>query len=203
VYTDILNARLSKWLESNSLLAEEQNGFRKKRSCVEHLYTINNIVNTRKLSRKSTYTCFIDIKKAFDTVNRDCMWYKLIQLGLCGKILNAIKSLYDNAQCAVKVNDFISPWFNVNTGVKQGCNLSPTLFSIFINDLANEINALQCGVCVDESVVSILLYADDIVLLAPDEHSLQLMLDCVNTWCLKWRLLVNKDKTKVIHFRNQ
>jgi hypothetical protein len=78
VYTDIINTRLSKWLETNRVLVEEQNGFRKKRSCAEHLYTLNNIVNTRKLSRKSTYVCFIDLKKAFDTVNRDCLWFKLL-----------------------------------------------------------------------------------------------------------------------------
>jgi hypothetical protein len=180
---------------------EEQNGFRKKRSCVEHLYALHNIVNTRKLSRMSTYVCFIDIKKAFDTVNRDCLWYKLMQLGMRGKILDAIQSLYKDVQCSVKVNDYQSPWFTVKNGVKQGCTLSPTLFSIFINDLAMDINALQCGVSIDDTVISLLLYADDIALIAPDERSLQLMLDCVNNWCSKWRLVVNTEKTKVIHFR--
>lgn len=201
VYADVLNQRLSRWLETNDVLVEEQNGFRKKRSCLEHIYSLFNVVNTRKLKRSSTYVCFIDIKKAFDAINRECLWFKLMQLGLHGNILNAITSLYDDVQCALKVNDLISPWFPVKNGLKQGCKISPTLFSIYINDLAKEINELQIGVNIDETCLSILLYADDIALIAPDEVSLQLMLNTVNDWCTRWRLTLNQGKTKIVHFR--
>ena len=51
--------------------------------------------------------------------------------------------------------------------------------------------------------ISILLYADDIALIAPNEENLQAMLDCVNAWCQKWRMSLNENKTKVIHFRNK
>ena len=121
-----------------------------------------------------------------------------MELGLNGKILEGIRSLYTDVQCAVKVNDFISPWFPVNSGVKQGCC---TLFSVYVNDLAKEINQLGCGVNVDNSIISILLYADDIALIAPDEHSLQQMLNSVNVWCMQWRLVINQGNTKVVHFR--
>ena len=63
IYADILNQRLTKWLEENKLLVEEQNGFRKKRNCAEHLYTLYTIINSRKLSKQSTYVCIIDYKK--------------------------------------------------------------------------------------------------------------------------------------------
>ncbi|XP_063436893.1 ankyrin repeat domain-containing protein 50-like [Mytilus trossulus] len=89
------------------------------------------------------------------------------------------KSLYENVTCKVRVNDRHTPWFNVDCGVKQGCLLSPTLFAAYINDLAKRINNLNCGVCFDDTVLSILLYADDIALIAPDEESLQKMLDTV------------------------
>ena len=88
IYADILNQRLTKWLEENKLLVEEQNGFRKKRNCVEHIYTLYSIENNRKLSKQSTYVCFIDFKKAFDTVNRDLLWYKLMRIGITGRILD-------------------------------------------------------------------------------------------------------------------
>ena len=101
IYADILNQRLTKWLEENKLLVEEQNGFRKKRNCVEHIYTLYSIVNNRKLSKQSTYVCFIDFKKAFDTVNRDLLWYKLMRIGITGRILDAEQSLYVNVQCTV------------------------------------------------------------------------------------------------------
>ena len=79
--------------------------------------------------------------------------------------------------------------------------MSPTLFSMYINDLATGIKDLNCGVTIDDMNVSILLYADDIVLIAPEEESLQKMLDFVAEWCRKWRMSVNSDKTQVVHFR--
>lgn len=201
IYADILNIRLSKWIERNEYLVEEQNGFRRNRSCMEHIYSLYTVINKRKLNRLSTYVCFVDAKKAFDTVNRDCLWYKLLALGINGKIFHAIQSLYDNVKCAVKVNDYLTPFLDVALGVKQGCRLSPTLFALYINDLAEEIKALGCGIEFDGGQLSLLLYADDIVLIAPTEDSLQRMLNVLNEWCVKWRLMLNKEKTKVIHFR--
>ena len=134
-------------------------------------------------------------------MQRDCLWYKLISVGIKGKILKAVQSLYTDVQCAVKVNDYLSPLFKVSQGVKQGCKLSPTLFTLYINDLANEIKQMNIGVDIDELQLSILLYADDVALIAPDADSLQLMLDKLNEWCCNWRLTVNNDKTKIVHFR--
>ena len=64
IYADVLNMRLSTWLEENELLAEEQNGFRKKRSCLDHIYSLISVIKNRKLKRQQTYVCFIDAKKA-------------------------------------------------------------------------------------------------------------------------------------------
>lgn len=201
IYADILNLRLSKWIEDNYCLVEEQNGFRRNRSCMEHIYTLYTVINKRKLSKLPTYACFVDAKKAFDTVNRDCLWYKLTALGINGKIFEAIHSLYDNVKCAVNVNGHMTSYLDVALGVKQGCRLSPTLFALYINDLAEDIKALGCGIELDVGQLSLLLYADDVVLIAPTEDSLQLMLNTLNDWCSKWRLLINTDKTKIIHFR--
>ena len=86
----------------------------------------------------------------------------------------------------------------MTNGVKQGCKISPTLFSIYINDLAEEIKRLNCGVNLDDTIVSVFLYADDIVLIAPTAENLQRMLDALNSWCRKWKITVNQEKTKVI-----
>ena len=203
IYANILNKRLLLWLEGNGLIADEQNGFRKNRSCQDHVYALYSLIHNRKLRKKETYTCFVDCRKAFDTVNRDCLWFKLMSFGIHGKILQAIQSLYVNVSCAVKVNEHFTDFFPVKQGLKQGCGLSPALFSIYINDLAAEINALHCGIKFDNNEVSILLYADDVVLISESEDDLQNMLNTLNNWCNKWRLAVNESKTKIVHLRNK
>ena len=91
--------------------------------------------------------------------------------------------------------------FDITSGVKQGDVLSPTLFSMFLNDLAIGIKDLGYRVNLGNSEICILLYADDIVLIAPDESSLHAMVNFVSSWCSKWRMVVNTEKTKVVDFR--
>ena len=79
-------------------------------------------------------------------VDRDSMWYKRHNIGVKGKMFNAIKSLYIDVTCKVRVNGQCTESFPVNCGVKQGCNLSPTLFVFYINDLALNIKNLNVGI---------------------------------------------------------
>ena len=172
VYADILNVRFSQWINENNIVVDEQNGFRRNRSCSEHIYALYTVINKRKQQKQSTFVCFVDAKKAFDTVHRDCLWYKLMSLGIKAKILKAVQSLYTEVQCVVKVNYYVTPFFDVSHGVKQGCKLSPTLFSLYINDLANDIKQMRLGIDIDDQQLSLLLYADDIALIVPDAQSL-------------------------------
>ena len=113
--------------------------FGRNRSCLEHIYALYTVINKRKQQEQSTFVCFVGAKKAFDTVHRDCLWYKLMSLGIRGKILKAVQSLYTEVECVVKVNDYATPFFDASHGVKKGCKLYPTLFSFYINDSANNI----------------------------------------------------------------
>ena len=116
----------------------------------------------------------------------------------------AISSLFRNPKSRVVLNDIATDWFSCPIGVKQGDTISPTLFAIYINDLAEQLNQSGLGVDIDASLkLSCLLYADDIVLLADDEHDLQALLTIVNTWCSKWRLEVNLLKTNIMHVQKK
>jgi len=201
-YSSILNKRIVAYCEELNIFAEEQNGFRRDRSCTDHIFSFTSIVQNRLSENLPTFTCFIDMQKAFDWVDRDLLFYKLLQNNIDGRIYNAVKALYSNPVAQIKLNKAYTEWFETNSGVKQGDCLSPTLFGIYINDLVSELNSHDLGVKLRDVKVSILLFADDIVLIAESAEKLQLMLNIVHEWCRKWKLIVNKEKTKIVHFRN-
>ena len=75
----------------------------------DHIYTLHTLIKTRKSRKHSPFVCFIDARKAFDTVRRDFLWYKLYKCGFGGNITSSIISLYDNVKCSVKINGKLSP----------------------------------------------------------------------------------------------
>ena len=85
------------------------------------------------------YYAFVDFSKAFDYVVRDNLWFKLIELGVRGNILNVIMSMSNNVKSKVKFNNEKGEEFTCYTGVRQGECLSLFLFSILFNDLENEL----------------------------------------------------------------
>ena len=172
----------------------------KKRSTVDHISSQTNIIDTQK-KKQSTFCAFIDFQKAFDSVNRPILWRKLNEIGMSTKMLSAVRSLYKDILTCVRVNDICTCWFSVITGERQVCSLSTILFSIFINDLAVMLKELHKGVKIDNERVCILLYADDIVLIAENESDLQDMLTMLSTWCIKNGMCINASKSNVVHFR--
>ncbi len=98
---------------------------------------------------------------------------------------------------------FILLWFNVTAGVRQGDVLSPTLFSLYINNLVQNVIDTNIGIHIDDYIIGILLYADEICLTAESEADLQKLLDIVDRWCEQWIMQVNQDKSNVVHFRKQ
>ena len=95
--------------------------------------------------------------------------------------------LYSHCNRIPNAHDRYTPWFDIDCGVKQGCLLSPPLFAIYSNDLSERINSLQCGVNIGGGLLSILLYANDITLIAPNEESPQRMLNVVSDWYTQWK----------------
>ena len=100
----------------------------------EHVQSLVQKHITKRLGR--FYVLFVDFSKAFDSVNRQKLWGVLEKNGLCGKMLNSIKSMYAYVRCAVRVDKFhITDFFQCPYGVKQGCILSPLLFTLFVSEL--------------------------------------------------------------------
>ena len=110
VYTAMLNTRIVQYCDTLELLVDEQNGFRSKRSCSDHIFTLTSIIRNKMEQKSPIYAAFIDFAKAFDWVDRDLLLYCLLQNNIDGKIYKSIKALYTNTLACVRVNDMFSGW---------------------------------------------------------------------------------------------
>jgi hypothetical protein len=212
LFTAILNNRLQKFADDSELLNKFQAGFRKGYSTVDNMFILNSLIEFLKSKKKVLYCAFVDLKSAFDTVWRNGLWSKLVLQNVNGNFLQIIKSIYKNAKSCLKVNGVISDYFPSNIGVRQGENLSPLLFSLYLNDLhdffvtQNQTNGIFCNTHTsDESILMfvklfILLYADDTVIIAESAQSLQYALDTYAQYCNNWKLMLNVTKTKILIF---
>ena len=168
-----------------------------------------------KNEKKKLYCAFIDYQKAFDLVDRSCLWAKLLACNIKGKIMKLIFNLYQNTKACVKLNNKVSQSFSCNIGVRQGDNLSPLLFAIFINDFEkylsekfnglNSLNNIYTNIAGNEEILTllklyVLLYADDTIIMAEGPHELQLALNALSEYCQTYKLKINIDKTKIIRF---
>ena len=170
---------------------------------MDNLFSLTSIIRNENSAGKHIYAAFLDIQKAFDWVDRDLLKYKLLSIGINGKIFNAIDQLYSKTVSRVKLNQFKTNWFEVNSGVRQGDSLSPTLFNIYINDLIIDLNSMDLGVDINGRRVCCLLYADDIVIFCNTESDLQKLLDRAHRWCYKWKMQINHEKSNIVHFRRK
>ena len=203
MFSSILNKRLWKWSEVNNIIKDCQNGFRKGRSTIDQINTIITIVEKRKSQHKLTFAAIIDLRKAYDCVNRSMLWYKLREYGVSGNMYQSLKAMYKGTESSLRINAQYSNWFNVSTGLKQGCILSPLLFNLFINHLAETLTQTGVGITIGDKKMTVLMYADDLMLLAQSEDEFQLLPNTLHKWCKTWQLEVNSTKSAVVHFRPQ
>ena len=203
LFCRILSDRLATELENSGALHEGQAGFRTQRSCADHVFTLSQIVQGQKRESKPTYVFFLDIKKAYDTVWRDGLWYLLWKSGIQGKMWPVIKDLYAHTQSRVLVNGILSNTFKIDQGVAQGCTLSTILFDIFINPLLIEVERLGLGYRCDNIHIPGLLYADDFAGITCEPEKLQELINVVKQFCDKWKLEANVLKSAVMVFNSE
>ena len=206
VYTGVLNERLYRWSEENSKIGLVQAGFRKQHSTIDHIYTLTQMVSNCLYGtrRKKFYCIFIDFKKAFDSVDRKKMWVVLKKIGVSSKFIRALKSMYNSVKGKIRVGSNWSGEIDCLSGVKQGCKLSPLLFSLMINEVIKKLDAnLTSGYQFNPGsyVIKSLLFADDLALPSDTPRGLQQAINLANDSARELGLSINIDKTKVIVFR--
>ena len=202
-YAAILNRRLLNFAIEKNIIHKSQLGFMPKNRCSDALIILYNLFNKYCRQRSGyMFGCFVDFRKAFDTIPRHLLFQKLLSHNITGKFYESIKNMYANDLASISIGESITKPFRVNQGVKQGCILSPLLFNIFLSDLPD---ALNCGdtrpVQINNSLtMNSLIWADDLLMLSETENGLNTMLKNLKTYTEKNLIQVNLDKTKCMIF---
>ena len=201
LYNKILNNRFEDFLDKNNIIVREQIGFQRKSRTSDHMFVLKTLIDKVTDSNNGKlFSCFVDFRKAFDTVVHPALFLKLLKLGIGSLFYKSLKAMYHHTSLRVKVNDKLTPAFNSNIGVRQGDTISPNLFKVFINDLPSIFDNFCDPIILNNLKLNCLMFADDVVLFSESESGLQNALNKLAKYCDDWCLTLNLDKTKVIIF---
>lgn len=198
IFEKILNKRIHQFLQKYNIICPEQHGFRPQYSTSSAVMTLTQAINDALHNNRLAAVIFLDIKKAFDTVNHDIMLNKLKIYGLRDKVLDFFSSYLTNRQQIVSMKSLSSSIQRLLTGVPQGSTLGPLLFLLYVNDLPKVLTSSKA-----------IMYADDTAIVVTAHHTVELEnianteLEKISDWFLTNKLTINAKKTKYILFHSK
>ena len=199
LFTKIINKRFLRFLGENDIIKVNQIGFTPGKRTSDHTFVLKTLTDQAKNLKHPLYLCFVDLKSAFDTVWRDGLVYKLVRMRASKKFLNILIDMYNKVQCRIKTKLGFTETFPVEVGTRQGCNLSPSLFNCYLNDLPSILDKFECNQPkLWDLQISCLMYADDLILISKSPSGLQKMISVTEQFCNKWQLTINTNKTKIM-----
>ena len=182
---------------------KEQLGFTKGAQTNDHIFTLKTLVDKYTTKKKmKLFACFVDLRKAFDTVCRDLLLHKIACLGISGNFFNCLSDMYKNSIACIKISRLLTPGINVGRGTEQGHPLSPDLFKLYIQELSSHLKCEGDYPKLADLMLSHLLWADDLVLLALSPKALQENIDILLKFCKTMGLEINLNKTKILVFHS-
>lgn len=197
IFSKILLSRLNPYTES--IIEEQQTGFMKGRSTIDQVFLLKQVVSKYWEFNKSFCGIFIDFKKAYDSIDRDALFKKMEKHGIPDKLIRLARVCISDSKAKVRVDGEISANFLINTGVRQGDGISPTLFNIAIEGALQKIKNLKRGVKLGIDL-NILAFADDVVILSERMGDLSMLAEIFIEECRTVGLELNEEKTKIINF---
>ena len=200
LFTKIMNTRLNKWAEKEHVLTESQFGFRKSKGTTDCIFMLQGLIEKLLGNGDNMFAVFIDYEKAFDFLDRGAIWAKLVKSGVSSKLIRIFQSMYEKMKLEVR-HSSESVFFQSTAGILQGESTSPIFFSFFVNDLENSLNNEDVGIELNDILLKLLMYADDMVIFSKTIEGLQEGLNNLERYCKKWGISVNIRKTKVVVFK--
>jgi len=198
VFNRVLLERMKEAVDP--MLRDQQAGFRKNRSCADQIASLRIIVEQSLEWNSPLYITFIDYEKAFDSVDRETLWKLLRHYGIPEKIISLVRSTYQNMSCKITHAGQLSEKFEVKTGVRQGCLLSPFLFLLVIDWImktttTDRNNGIQWTLATQ---LDDLDFADDLALLSHSQKQMQEKTTHLETTSAGTGLNINKKKTELL-----
>ena len=187
------------------VVSEDQYGFIKGRKVANLLRLIDDTIDQLRVTNNPGLLFAVDFSQAFDKISKDYMLEVFKKFGFGPEFIRWVKILMSETKSCINSNGWLSSFFNVETGIRQGCPFSPLAFVLAVELLSikiksdNEIKGIKMlGTSVLEMIIKVGLYADDITLFLKDEHDMQLVLNILNKFSQFSGLKVNKRKSEVL-----
>ena len=202
VFSKLLQRRLESKCVRENLISNVQGSGKKGSRTADHLLIIRFLIDKYVTAGKGRlFACFFDIRKAFDTVPRNLLFYTLLkEYKIGGHFLKLLQEMYSKNQIFVKVADGLCQPFCSTVGVLQGEVNSPLLFNIFVNKISNIFDQSCDPVRINNTDQNCLLWADDLFVVSQSAHGLQNAINKVSDFYASLGLELNIKKTKVIIF---
>ena len=182
-------------------LRNEQAGYRQGRNTTEQIFVLRNIIEQVIEWNSNLYICFVDFEKAFDSVHRETLWKFLKIYGIPDKLVNMIKAMYRNSKCVVIDGIETSHWFDVKSGVKQGCVMSGLLFLIVMvwrmTKTVENDNGIRWNFT---TVLEDIDFVDDLALLSSTKTHIQKKVDRLNKHSKVIGMKTSIKKTKLMRY---
>uniref|UniRef100_A0A4W2E1C5 RNA-directed DNA polymerase n=1 Tax=Bos indicus x Bos taurus TaxID=30522 RepID=A0A4W2E1C5_BOBOX len=194
----ILQARLQQYV--NRELPDVQAGFRKGRGTRDQIANIRWIMEKAREFQKNIYFCFTDYAKAFDCVDHNKLWKILKEMGIPDHLTCLLRNLYTGPEATVRTGHGTTDWFQIGTGIRQGCVLSPCLFNLYAQYIMRNagLEEAQAGIKISGRNINNFRYANDTTLMAESEEELKSLLMKVKEESEKVGLKLNIQKTKIM-----
>ena len=187
-------------LPSTQFPNPQQQGFQPSLGSITASFNLQETIFHNIEHGSPVYVAFLDTQKAFDTVWRHGLMFKLRHLGVTGSLWTLIDDCHSNTFCSVAVNQTNSDWFPVSQGVRQGGVLSTFLYLVFINDLLHELQNKCLNTGIYNIKTSNPTLADDISCISLSPRGLQVLLDTAYSYSTRWRFIFNANKSTVLRF---